>query len=206
LDDGKPTGATVARAGGRNRCYIGADRVRVRETAGVESDILCVLPCGTEVIRLEYGEEWSKVRYGDITGYVRNDLLSEEAPESPPTAQVTGYLQHARIVVRKSRRILELWDGNTLIGSYSVGLGWTPEGPKRAEGDGRTPEGEYYVCLRNPNSSYYLSLGLSYPNKDDARKRALTTDSSAKEPMTKSPRPSTIAKGRPGTPLWEARS
>lgn len=154
---------------GETPCYIGADRVRVREAAGVESAVLCVLPCGTELIRLECGEEWSKVRYGDITGYVRNDLLSAAEPEPRPAARVTGYLPNARVVVRKSLRILELWDGNTLIGSYSVGLGWTPEGPKRAEGDGRTPEGEYYVCLRNPNSSYYLSLGLSYPNKDDAK-------------------------------------
>ena len=36
------------------------------------------------------------------------------------------------------------------------------------EGDGKTPEGEYYVCVRNSNSSFYLSLGVSYPNKEDA--------------------------------------
>lgn len=36
------------------------------------------------------------------------------------------------------------------------------------EGDGKTPEGEYYVCVKNYNSSFYLSLGVSYPNKADA--------------------------------------
>ncbi len=65
-------------------------------------------------------------------------------------------------------RLLELWQGETLIGSFSIGLGWEPEGHKQIEGDGKTPEGEYYVCVRNSNSSFYLSLGVSYPNKEDA--------------------------------------
>jgi murein L,D-transpeptidase YafK len=37
------------------------------------------------------------------------------------------------------------------------------------QGDGRTPEGEYYECVRNDHSKYYLSLGISYPNKEDAQ-------------------------------------
>jgi murein L,D-transpeptidase YafK len=35
------------------------------------------------------------------------------------------------------------------------------------EGDGRTPEGDYIVDRRNPNSEYYLSLGIDYPNEAD---------------------------------------
>ena len=35
-------------------------------------------------------------------------------------------------------------------------------------GDGKTPEGEYYVCTKNSASNFYLSLGVSYPNKQDA--------------------------------------
>jgi murein L,D-transpeptidase YafK len=38
------------------------------------------------------------------------------------------------------------------------------------QGDGRTPEGEFYVCVKNASSSYYLSLGLSYPNKAHAER------------------------------------
>ena len=41
---------------------------------------------------------------------------------------------------------------------------------KRRQGDGCTPEGEFYVCSKNPKSSYYLSLGLSYPNEEDAER------------------------------------
>lgn len=40
-------------------------------------------------------------------------------------------------------------------------------GPKRMEGDYQVPEGFYYINEFNPNSSYYLSLGLNYPNESD---------------------------------------
>ena len=40
-------------------------------------------------------------------------------------------------------------------------------GPKRVQGDFQVPEGFYYINEFNPNSSYYLSLGLNYPNASD---------------------------------------
>ncbi|MFM7646051.1 MAG: L,D-transpeptidase family protein [Sphingomonadales bacterium] len=40
-------------------------------------------------------------------------------------------------------------------------------GPKRMEGDYQVPEGFYYINEFNPNSSYYLSLGINYPNASD---------------------------------------
>ncbi len=43
-------------------------------------------------------------------------------------------------------------------------------GDKEKEGDGRTPEGDFYIFVKNPKSSYYLSLGISYPNVEDARR------------------------------------
>ena len=42
-----------------------------------------------------------------------------------------------------------------------------PVGHKEYEGDGKTPEGIYYITHRNPNSTYHLSLGISYPNDED---------------------------------------
>lgn len=92
-----------------------------------------------------------------FTGFVKTSDGSPEVLDSP------------KIIIKKSERKLELWDGDELFGSCLVGLGWQPEGTKKVEGDGKTPEGEYYVCVRNSESSYYLSLGVSYPNKDDAK-------------------------------------
>lgn len=40
-------------------------------------------------------------------------------------------------------------------------------GPKRAERDLQVPEGYYFVDRFNPVSSYYLSLGINYPNTSD---------------------------------------
>lgn len=79
-------------------------------------------------------------------------------------------LKSPSIVVYKARRQLELFDDERLLRSYSVGLGFNPVEDKRIEGDGRTPEGEFYIFTKNPKSAYYLSLGLSYPNIEDARR------------------------------------
>jgi predicted outer membrane repeat protein len=40
-------------------------------------------------------------------------------------------------------------------------------GPKREEGDYQIPEGYYTVNHFNPYSNFYLSMGVSYPNKAD---------------------------------------
>ena len=42
-----------------------------------------------------------------------------------------------------------------------------PKGHKRKEGDGKTPEGSYWITHKNPNSAFHKSLGISYPNKQD---------------------------------------
>ncbi len=73
-----------------------------------------------------------------------------------------------RIVIRKSERRLDLLDGDAVKGTYSIALGNAPDGAKKAEGDGRTPEGEYYVFAKNSQSKFHLSLALSYPSVQDA--------------------------------------
>lgn len=47
-------------------------------------------------------------------------------------------------------------------------------GPKRKQGDYQVPEGFYYIDRFNPASSFYLSLGLNYPNKSDKLKSDAT--------------------------------
>ena len=77
-------------------------------------------------------------------------------------------LENARIVVRKADRRLDLYSGEKLLRSYKAGLGFSPVADKIREGDGATPEGEFYVFVKNNRSAYYLSLGISYPNAEDA--------------------------------------
>ena len=72
-----------------------------------------------------------------------------------------------RVEVSKSSRTMTLWHYNEVLETYEVELGFEPLGHKTEEGDGRTPEGEYIVDRRNPNSEFYLSIGIDYPNEGD---------------------------------------
>jgi len=75
-----------------------------------------------------------------------------------------------KLVITKSSRRLTLLRGEEAVFGCAVGLGRVPEGAKEAEGDGRTPEGEYRICLVKEAGKYGRSLGLSYPGPQDARR------------------------------------
>jgi hypothetical protein len=72
------------------------------------------------------------------------------------------------LVVRKRRRLLECWVRGRLFKRYRIGLGWDPAEDKCVEGDGRTPLGDFYVCQLLPEGKFGPSLGLSYPDLEDA--------------------------------------
>jgi len=82
----------------------------------------------------------------------------------PAAAEV---LTADHVVVHKAERRLYLYNGNKLLGEYKVKLGLSPVGTKERERDFRTPEGRYYLARRNTRSDYFLSIQVSYPNKDD---------------------------------------
>ncbi|MEP2715720.1 L,D-transpeptidase family protein [Pseudophaeobacter sp.] len=78
------------------------------------------------------------------------------------------------VVVNKGARKVYLLHGDDILREYKMDLGFAPQGAKQIEGDGKTPEGLYRIDRRNPNSSYHLSLGISYPNAEDrAQARAM---------------------------------
>ena len=72
-----------------------------------------------------------------------------------------------RVIVTKGEREMFLLHQDRMLKRYKVDLGFAPAGHKQFEGDGKTPEGEYIIDRRNPNSAYHLSLGISYPNETD---------------------------------------
>lgn len=85
--------------------------------------------------------------------------------------------------ISKRKRELTLWDGDRLLLRAPVALSPHPDGPKQREGDERTPEGEYRVCLIKECGKYGRSLGLSYPGPDDAT--AALRDGRIDEPTCK---------------------
>lgn len=72
-----------------------------------------------------------------------------------------------KVVVQKGARKLQLFHNNRVLKTYRISLGFAVAGHKQFEGDGKTPEGAYYIDRRNPQSRYHLSLGISYPNRAD---------------------------------------
>lgn len=88
-------------------------------------------------------------------------LSAQEIEEINKTKPVTT------IEVFKQQWQLKLKHHDQIIRSYPIRLGFNPMGHKQFEGDGKTPEGTYTIDWRNPQSGYYKSLHISYPNPND---------------------------------------
>lgn len=74
----------------------------------------------------------------------------------------------------KHEEELELWARDSdsarfvLMKTYPICENSGVPGPKRKEGDLQVPEGFYFINIFNPTSTYYLSLGINYPNASDS--------------------------------------
>jgi murein L,D-transpeptidase YafK len=100
-----------------------------------------------------------------------------EAPAVPPpeaSREAARIMPEPRLsqidylLVDKSERIMIGYAGGQPVKLWrGLQFGRQPQGPKRFEGDGRTPEGRYAIAGRNPASAYHLSLKISYPNAQD---------------------------------------
>lgn len=77
------------------------------------------------------------------------------------------------IRIFKYEQALELWARNsvdspfTFLKEYRICRFSGILGPKRRQGDGQVPEGFYRISGFNPNSNFYLSLKINYPNQSD---------------------------------------
>ncbi|SOE19642.1 L,D-transpeptidase catalytic domain [Spirosomataceae bacterium TFI 002] len=73
----------------------------------------------------------------------------------------------------KDEQKLEVWAKNKsensykLINTYDFCATTGELGPKRRSGDKQMPEGFYKVDRFNPESAYYLSFRINYPNESD---------------------------------------
>ena len=112
-----------------------------------------------------------------------NPELIEDGKASQPLPiklkheiQKIGSTEGAPLYIRifKEEEVLEAWkqtkDGTyALLKSYPICAYSGKIGPKKKEGDRQAPEGFYTITpgQMNPNSSYYLSFNIGYPNKFD---------------------------------------
>ncbi len=170
-------------------------KMRINNIQGyIRSDFVSIQE-PKELSTIEASDQTTEDRTGEITDITTGKTIGKTTEQSSDntteettdksidnrleeteviTVDTADVITNPKIVVKKSDRTLELWDGDSLYGSYPIGLGWDPLGDKYEEGDGRTPEGTYYVCTRNNLSRFYLSLGVSYPNIEDAQEAVET--------------------------------
>ena len=108
---------------------------------------------------------------------VQQSALSLSAPGEFSTPEEVQGPRADYVLVNKSERFLKLFSDGEEIAHFPIQLGKQPVGHKLYEGDNRTPEGVYYIDWRNPESNYFRSLRISYPNSEDrARAQSVGLD------------------------------
>ena len=105
------------------------------------------------------------------TSLTKNDSKSLEEIEKPTTEKV--------IKVNKGKRRMEIYDQywKHKVKEFKIAICSWDEWDKKIEWDWNTPEWKYYICFKNPASSFWTdprtwwklwSLQISYPNSQDA--------------------------------------
>lgn len=96
---------------------------------------------------------------------------ADSSAAKPDPASITPTATGISIYISKRQSKLTLMQNKQVIGTWDAKLGrQSATGDKVKEGDEITPSGSFYVCTRNDKSQYYLALGLSYPNIEDAER------------------------------------
>ena len=85
----------------------------------------------------------------------------------PGLAQAGQFPVADKVVIEKDARVLHLVQDGEVFRTFRIALGIRPVGDKLREGDFKTPEGRYLLDTRNPNSDFFLSIHISYPNTVD---------------------------------------
>jgi hypothetical protein len=74
-------------------------------------------------------------------------------------------IQCPTVSIQKEKRRLYVFHRDTLVREYPIGLGSSPVGDKERDGDGKTPEGEFYICGKKESEGTNKYLIISYPNR-----------------------------------------
>lgn len=123
------------------------------------------------------------VALGALTGLSGcNDALQESRSTQALSSQMMALMQEKGVAPQspmlirayKKESEFEVWkmrpDGTyALLKSFPI-CRWSGQlGPKTHEGDRQSPEGFYTItpAMMNPNSAYYLSFNIGYPNAYD---------------------------------------
>lgn len=121
-----------------------------------------ILLTGKYVVRMDSGKRWIGGLEGQGLAYFSRDSIATN------NAIVNWMNRADRIIVEKAKRRLYIERNGKRLFDFPINLGKSPVGHKLKEGDGRTPEGLYYLDYNiNVEASYHLGFHISYPNADD---------------------------------------
>ncbi len=74
------------------------------------------------------------------------------------------------VYIYKEKRRLYVIQSNVLVRDYPVGLGSHPSGDKEYDTDGKTPEGDFLICRKDPVARFGKALSLNYPLRRHAER------------------------------------
>jgi murein L,D-transpeptidase YafK len=131
--------------------------------------IIAVLFIGSISGAVYYFAVWNKHEVHEV---VKAEVKTTDAGTTPKKKKkknlhISTLPAIDSLVIHKAGRELLAFSKNKLAATYHVSLGPFPVGDKEYEGDGKTPEGHYFINGKNPNSLYHKNLGVSYPNSQD---------------------------------------
>jgi len=100
--------------------------------------------------------------YNEKLSFIQKDFETKKLQWPPSNILFRAFKNEAQ---------LELWlkqgENYIIYKTYNVCYSSGKLGPKRKEGDLQVPEGFYFIDRFNPQSNFYLSLGINYPNESD---------------------------------------
>ena len=102
-----------------------------------------------------------------VTVFVYYKLFQKPGNYGEKSVILPAGLSADSLVVFKSKRIMLLYNSGIARKTYNISLGRNTLGHKEKEGDKKTPEGNYRIDFKNPQSSYHLSIRISYPDEQD---------------------------------------
>jgi murein L,D-transpeptidase YafK len=107
-----------------------------------------------------------------MIGLILSALIMEHSSAVQGFAAPANQPQADKILILKSAHTMTLLSGDKVLKTYKIALGTAPVGAKQIEGDHKTPEGNYTIDAKNPQSQFHLSLHISYPSASDREKAA----------------------------------
>lgn len=135
--------------------------------------ILCVLLLFLSACSMQRPTAKVSSDYADKAKALQERLSQSDQSKRPLRVNYLtplSEIRHPEVFVYKEKRRLYVVQSNVLVRDYPIGLGPNPKGDKQRQGDGRTPEGKFFICTKNPASRFMKSLGLNYPSRRHAER------------------------------------